>query len=330
AFLYNNLVLVGIAFAVLWGTLFPILSEWVRQEKITVGPPFFNAVNIPLGLLLLALTGIGPLIAWRKASLANLKRQFAIPATSGLVLGALLLALGMRSGHALVTYALAGFVAATILQEFYKGVSARRAIHGESIAVGFVRLIARNRRRYGGYIVHAGIVMLFAAFAGLAFRSEHDITLRTGQQFETDDPYGHHWRFISQGASSDKRFNRIVTSVALETYRDGKPAGFIKSEKRQYFDSAERPTFEPATEVGIQTTAKLDTYVVLAGVRGDVAELRVTFNPLVVWVWIGGALMAIGGLVVMWPQAERRRARQGGYVSVLAPAPAESLTAASV
>jgi cytochrome c-type biogenesis protein CcmF len=330
AFLYNNLVLVGIAFAVLWGTLFPILSEWVRQEKITVGPPFFNAVNIPLGLLLLALTGIGPLIAWRKASLANLKRQFAIPTTSGLVLGALLLALGMRSGHALVTYALAGFVAATILQEFYKGVSARRAIHGESIAVGFVRLIARNRRRYGGYIVHAGIVMLFAAFAGLAFRSEHDITLRTGQQFETDDPYGHHWRFISQGASSDKRFNRIVTSVALETYRDGKPAGFIKSEKRQYFDSAERPTFEPATEVGIQTTAKLDTYVVLAGVRGDVAELRVTFNPLVVWVWIGGALMAIGGLVVMWPQAERRRARQGGYVSVLAPAPAESLTAASV
>jgi len=330
AFLYNNLVLVGIAFAVLWGTLFPILSEWVRQEKITVGPPFFNAVNIPLGLLLLALTGIGPLIAWRKASPANLKRQFAFPATSGLVLGALLLALGMRSGHALVTYALAGFVAATILQEFYKGVSARRTIHGESIGVGFVRLIARNRRRYGGYIVHAGIVMLFAAFAGLAFRSEHDITLRTGQQFETNDPYGHHWRFISQGASSDKRFNRIVTSVALETYRDGKPAGFIKSEKRQYFDSAERPTFEPATEVGIQTTAKLDTYVVLAGVRGDVAELRVTFNPLVVWVWIGGALMAIGGLVVMWPQAERRRARQGGYVSVLAPAPAESLTAASV
>jgi cytochrome c-type biogenesis protein CcmF len=320
AFLYNNLVLVGIAFAVLWGTLFPILSEWVRAEKITVGPPFFNAVNIPLGLLLLGLTGVGPLIAWRKASTANLKRQFAFPATSGVVVGALLLALGMRNGYALVTYTLAGFVAATILQEFYKGVSARRTIHGESIPVGFVRLVARNRRRYGGYIVHAGIVMIFAAFAGLAFRTEHDITLRTGQQYETDDPYGHHWRFVSQGASTDKRANRIVTSVALETYRDGKATGFIKSEKRQYFDSAERPTFEPSTEVGIRTTAKLDTYVVLAGVRGDVAELRVTFNPLVVWVWIGGALMAIGGLVVMWPQAERRRASQAGYVSVLAPA----------
>jgi cytochrome c-type biogenesis protein CcmF len=320
AFLYNNLALVGIAFAVLWGTLFPILSEWVRAEKITVGPPFFNAVNRPLGLLLLALTGIGPLIAWRKASTANLKRQFAIPAVSGLAVGVLLLAFGMGSGYALVTYTLAGFVAATILQEFYKGVSARRAIHGESIPVGFVRLVARNRRRYGGYIVHAGIVMLFAAFAGLAFKTEHDVTLRTGQEFTTTDPYGHQWRFISQGASTDKRLNRMVTSVALETYRDGQPIGFMRSEKRQYFDSAERPTFEPATEVGIRSRPRLDTYVVLAGVRGDVAEMRITFNPLVMWVWLGGALMAIGGLVVMWPQAQRRRAPQAGYVSVLAPA----------
>jgi len=330
AFLYNNLALVGIAFAVLWGTLFPILSEWVRAEKITVGPPFFNAVNIPLGLLLLALTGVGPLIAWRKASTANLKRQFAVPTASGLALGVLLFALGMRSGHALVTYTLAGFVAGTILQEFYKGVSARRTIHGESVPIGFVRLVARNRRRYGGYVVHAGIVMLFAAFAGLAFRTEHDVTLRTGQEFVTNDPYGHHWRFVSQGASTDKRANRMVTSVALETFRDGKPTGFIKSEKRQYFDSADRPTFEPSTEVGIRSTAKLDTYVVLAGVRGDVAELRVTFNPLVVWVWIGGALMAIGGLIVMWPQAQRRRIAQAGYVSVLAPAREPAVAGARV
>ena len=319
AFLYNNLALVGIAFAVLWGTLFPILSEWVRAEKITVGPPFFNAVNVPLGLLLLALTGIGPLIAWRKASVSNLKRQFAVPVSVGASVGVLLLLLGMRNGYALVTYVLCGFVAGTIVQEFLKGVGARRAIHGERLHVGFVRLVARNRRRYGGYIVHAGIVMLFAAFAGLAFRSEHDITLRAGQQFETTDPYGHRWRFVSQGVSTDKRQNRLVTAVALESFRDGQPVGFIRSEKRQYFDSADRPTFEPSTEVGIRTTAKLDTYVVLAGVRGDVAELRVTFNPLVVWVWMGGALMAIGGLVVMWPQADRRRGGQAGYVSVLKP-----------
>jgi cytochrome c-type biogenesis protein CcmF len=320
AFLYNNVALVGIAFAVLWGTLFPILSEWVRAEKITVGPPFFNAVNIPLGLFLLALTGIGPLIAWRRASVSNLRRQFVVPAATGVGVGALLAALGMRNGHALVTYVLAGFVAGTIVQEFYKGVGARRSIHGESIAVGFVRLVARNRRRYGGYIVHAGIVMLFAAFAGLAFRTEHDITLRAGQDFETTDPYGHRWRFVSQGVSTDKRQNRLVTAVALQTFRDGRPVGFIQSEKRQYFDSADRPTFEPSTEVGIRSSAKLDTYVVLAGVRGEVAELRITFNPLVVWVWAGGALMALGGLIVMWPQAERRRQQQPGYVSVLRPA----------
>jgi cytochrome c-type biogenesis protein CcmF len=319
AFLYNNLVLVGIAFSVLWGTLFPILSEWVRGSKITVGPPFFNGVNIPLGLLLLALTGIGPLIAWRKASVQNLKRQFAMPVIGGLSVGALLFALGMRSAHALITYVLCGFVASTILQEFQKGISARRSIHGENVAKAFVRLVARNRRRYGGYVVHAGIVMMFAAFAGLAFKSEHDITLKTGESFETVDPYGHRWRFVSQGVSLYDQMNRRVVAVSLDTYRDGKRLGLIKSEKRQYLDSQGNNTFEPSTEVGINSTAKLDTYVVLAGVSGaDAAEMRVTFNPLVVWVWIGGILMWIGGLVVMWPQAERRRP-QGGYVSVLEP-----------
>src|SRR4051812_16614810 len=133
AFLYNNVVLVGIAFSVLWGTLFPILSEWVRGSKITVGPPFFNTVNVPLGLLLLGLTGVGPLIAWRKASTSNLKRQFAVPVAAGLLVGVMLFALGMRDGYALVAYTLAGFVAATIVQEFQKGISARRNIHGESI-----------------------------------------------------------------------------------------------------------------------------------------------------------------------------------------------------
>ena len=318
AFLYNNLLLVGIAFSVLWGTLFPILSEWVRGEKITVGPPFFNAVNIPLGLLLLGLTGVGPLIAWRKASLSNLRRQFLVPALSGVAFTALLLALGMRNGYALVSYMLAAFVAATIVQEFAKGVGARRSIHRESLPIAFVHLVARNRRRYGGYIVHAGIVMLFAAFAGLAFRKEFDVSLTASQAFEATDPYGRRWRFVSQGVSTAKTLNRLVTAVALEVQRDGKPVGFIKTEKRQYFDSQERPTFEPSTEVGIKTEARLDTYVVLAGVRDDSAELRITFNPLVIWVWIGGALMALGGIVVMWPQAERRR--QSGYAAQLRPA----------
>ncbi|MDQ6736642.1 MAG: heme lyase CcmF/NrfE family subunit [Gemmatimonadota bacterium] len=323
AFLYNNLVLVGIAFSVLWGTLFPILTEAVRGTKITVGPPFFNSVNIPLGLLLLLLTGIGPLIAWRRASLANLQRQFTIPAAALVLVPALLFAAGMRSTSALIAYAFAGFVSATILQEFYKGVNARRSMYGESVGSAFIRLIARNRRRYGGYIVHAGIVIIFCAFAGLAFKSENDLTISAGDTKALTDPFGHHWTFTSQGVSRYDVLNREVTAVALETRRDGKPMGVITSEKRQYFSGTDPnnrvPTFEPATAVGIMGSFSQDVYVTLAGVTGqDTGEIRITFNPLVRWVWLGGACMAIGGLIVMWPQAERRR-KQGGYVTTLRP-----------
>jgi cytochrome c-type biogenesis protein CcmF len=325
AFLYNNLVLVGIAFAVLWGTVFPILSEWATGNKITVGPPFFNTVNVPLGLLLLALTGIGPLIAWRRASVSNLKRQFASPALFGIVVAVALFALGMRASYSLVAYALCGFVTGTIVQEFYKGVRARQTIHEESLIPAFMHLVERNRRRYGGYIVHVGIVMLFAAFAGMAFRTENDVTLKAGETFDTRDPYGHQWRFVSQGVSTSNRPDRDVIAVGLEAFRDGKRLGIITSEKRQYLDSQHNTLFEPITEVGIRSTAKLDTYVVLAGVRGnDIAELRVTFNPLVMWVWTGGFVMMIGGLIVMWPQAERRPV-QAGYAATIkaSQAPAE-------
>ncbi|HWE42308.1 MAG TPA: heme lyase CcmF/NrfE family subunit [Gemmatimonadaceae bacterium] len=319
AFLYNNLLLCGIAFSVLWGTLFPILSEWVRGTKITVGPPFFNAVNIPLGLALLALTGVGPLIAWRRASVSNLKRQFVAPAISGLAVGALLLALGMRDGYAVVSYTLAGFVAATIVQEFVKGTRARRTIHGEALPLALARLVARNRRRYGGYVVHLGIVVLFSAFAGMAFKQENDVTLKPGESFTVKDPWGHQWRFVSQGVSRFEASNRDVLAIGLDTYRDGKRIGVLTSEQRQYRDSRGNPTFNPSTEVGIYGTLKEDTYVVLAGVTGDeTAELRISFNPLVWWVWYGGAIMAIGGLIVMWPAAEKRRPTSG-YRASLAP-----------
>jgi cytochrome c-type biogenesis protein CcmF len=319
AFLYNNLVLVGIAFSVLWGTLFPILSEAVRGEKITVGPPFFNTVNIPLGLLLLLLTGIGPLIAWRRASVSNLRRQFTVPVSFGLVAGGALLVAGMRDPYAVICYALAGFVLGTILQEFQKGVSARMRMHGENVAAAFVRLVGRNRRRYGGYIVHFGMLMMFAAFAGLAFKKEMDVTLAPGQSTATVDPWGHRWKFTSTGVSQFKALNRYVTAVSLDVERDGKRAGILTSEKRQHVDSQDQPTFEPSTEVGIMGSLRQDVYLVLAGItQGETAEVRITFNPLVEWVWYGGIIMAIGGLIVMWPQAERRRT-QSGYAAVLAP-----------
>jgi cytochrome c-type biogenesis protein CcmF len=317
AFLYNNLVLVGIAFSVLWGTLFPILSEAVRGTKITVGESFFNTVNVPLGLVLLALTGIGPLIAWRKASVANIQRQFAFPAALGLMVGASLFTLGIRELSPLIAWTLCGFVSGTILQEFWKGVGARRRMYGENPVMALLHLVERNRRRYGGYIVHAGIVILFAAFAGMAFKQEHDVTLRDGESFTTTDPYGRSWTFTSQGISQFKALNRDVVALAILPTMEGRALPILTSEKRQHFDSRGNPQFQPSTEVGIMETARQDVYLVLAGVIGDRAEVRINFNPLVVWVWYGGVLMAIGGLIVMWPQAER--ARQGGYVAELAP-----------
>jgi cytochrome c-type biogenesis protein CcmF len=320
AFLYNNVVLVGIAFSVLWGTIFPIITEAVRGEKITVGPPFFNAVNIPLGLALLLLTGVGPLIAWRRASIANLQRQFLNPVMAGITAGVALLLFGMRDFTAILAYVFAAFVAMTVIQEFYKGVGARRRMYGEGIAAAFARLVSRNRRRYGGYIVHMGVVVIFAAFAGLAFKKEFDLTLKSGDSKQLTDPFGHEWTFVSQGISQYNLLNREVTALALDLTRDGKSAGVLTTEKRQHVDSRGAPTFEPSTEVGIRESWKQDVYVVLAGVREDQsAEIRVTFNPLVRWVWLGGGLMALGGIIVMWPQAERKKA-QSGYSVAMPPA----------
>jgi cytochrome c-type biogenesis protein CcmF len=318
AFLFNNLLLVGIAFSVLWGTLFPILSELVRGTKITVGPPFFNRVNVPLGLLLLGLTGIGPLIAWRKASTANLRRQFIAPLVSGLVTLGALLALGLRDFYAVTALALAGFVAGTIAQEFFRGVRARRRMHHESVLRAFSRLIARNRRRYGGYIVHAGILIYFVAFAGYAFKREQEATLKPGDTVEMKSPFGHTYRFTHLGVSQFEALNRVVSAATIEISKDGRAAGIMTSEKRQHVDGFGRPTFEPSTEVGIRSNLQEDIYIVYAGsVEGtEEAVYRFNINPLVWWVWFGGAVLMLGGLITLWPgggPVTRPRRAQAGY-----------------
>jgi cytochrome c-type biogenesis protein CcmF len=309
---------------VLWGTLFPILSELVRGSKITVGPPFFNRVNVPLGLLLLGLTGIGPLIAWRKASAANLRRQFIAPVASGLVTLAVLLALGVGDFYAVTALALAGFVAGTIGQEFYRGVRARRRMHAESTHVAFARLIGRNRRRYGGYIVHVGILTYFVAFSGMAFKRQQEATLKPGDSVEMKSPFGHTYRFTHLGVSQFETLNRIVSAATVEVAKDGKPAGLMVSEKRQHVDSFKRPTFEPSTEVGIRSNLQEDVYIVYAGsVEGtEEAVYRFTINPLVWWVWFGGFILVCGGLVTLWPgggpsMAGPRRVQSGYEVSLV-------------
>ncbi len=307
AFLFNNLVLVGIAFSVLWGTLFPILSEAVRGTKITVGPPFFNRVNVPLGLLLLALTGIGPLVAWRRASPRNLRRQFVGPVTTGFLTLAALLALGIRDPYPLVAVALAGFTAATIVQEFHRGMRARMRMHGEAPPLALARLVARNRRRYGGYLVHAGILIYFVAFAGMAFKAEREATLRPGESVELRSPFGHTYQLTHVGISQYETLNRIVSAASVEVRRDGLRLGLVTSEKRQHVDSFKRPTFEPSTEVGIRSDLREDLYVVFAGaVNGtEQAVYRFNLNPLVWWVWFGGGVLVLGGLITMWPGAPK-------------------------
>ena len=316
SFLFNNLLLIGIAFSVLWGTLFPILSELVQGTKVTVGPPFFNQVNVPLGLALLALTGIGPLIAWRRASLPNLQRKFAVPATAGAFMLLVLLVGGMRDLYALLAIALGGFVAATIVQEFARGTRARHRQYGEAYPLALARLLARNRRRYGGYIVHTGIVILFVAFAGMAFKTETEATLRPGESASLRSPYGQTYTFTHLGISQYDALNRQITAATVEVRRNGKPIGFLTPEKRQHVDGLGRPTFQPSTEPGIMSMLREDLYGVLGGtVAGtEQAVFRFTINPLVWWVWYGGMIVALGGLIVMWPGGSpAARRAQAGY-----------------
>src|SRR6059036_227768 len=303
SFLFNNLLFIGIAFSVLWGTLFPILSELVQGTKVTVGPPFFNQVNIPLGLALLALTGIGPLIAWRRASVPNLQRQFAVPGTVGVFTALILLVAGMRDFYALMAIGLGGFVTGTVAQEFARGARARHRQYGEGYALALGRLLARNRRRYGGYIVHTGIVILFVAFAGMAFKTEIEATLKPGESASIRSPYGWTYRLTHLGISQYDALNRQVTAATLDVTRDGKPLGVLTTEKRQHVDALGRPTFQPSTEVGIRSDVREDLYVVLGGVVNgtEQAVFRFTINPLVWWVWYGGMIVALGGLIVMWP-----------------------------
>ena len=323
AFLFNNLILIVIAFSVLWGTLFPIISEAVRGTKVTVGPPFFNQVNVPLGLFLLLLTGIGPLIAWRRASTENLKRQFLWPVAAMLVTAAALGLVRMSDGWSIVAYALGAFVVVTVAQEFVRGTGARHRLHAEAYPLALVRLIGRNRRRYGGYVVHLGIVMLFAAFAGLAFKSDTEVTLKPGQSVDVKSPYGYTYHITHQGISQYEQLNRFVTAASVDVTRAGKYIGTMKSEKRQHLDSFGNPTFEPSTAVAIHSDLREDLYVVFAGaVNGtEEAVYRITINPLVWWVWYGGLVLAIGGLITLWPTAQgptpvsRRRAEPSGYVA---------------
>ncbi len=307
AFLMNNLILLGAAFAVLWGTLFPLISEGVSGEKVAVGPPFFNRVNIPIGLILLALTGIGPVIAWRKASLRNLQRNFTVPVMMATAVLIGLTIAGVRGFYAMATFGIAGFVLTVLVTEFWKGTKARARIEGEGFAIAFVHLIGRNRRRWGGYIVHVGIVLIFTAFAGSSFNSEVRQSMEPGDQILVPSPYGHEYVLTYEGLSSARDANKWEWVALMSVSREGRDLGTIQSKKRLYVT-----TEQPITEVGIRPGPVEDLYVILAAVddwEGAVANdptaqqatFQVLVKPLVSWIWYGGLVVTLGALIALWP-----------------------------
>ncbi len=299
AFLFNNLVLVGIAFAVFWGTIFPVISEAVRGVKITVGPPFFNQVNGPLALALIFLMGVGPLIAWRRATRKNLVQSFAAPALVGVAAGLLAFAWGIRGWYVLTGFSLAAFVLGTVAVEFERGVMARRRMVHESPPRALVNLVAKNNRRYGGYIVHVGVALAFVAIIGSSFfKTEVKRSVREGQSFEIG-PY----RLVYLGLSSLDTAHMENLTARLSVMRHGKMVEVLEPAKLFY----KRPQ-QPATKVAIRATLASDLYVVLAGVddKSGLATFDVFLTPLVSWLWLGGMMMALGTVVGMWPNAHER------------------------
>ncbi|MGH7426425.1 MAG: cytochrome c-type biogenesis CcmF C-terminal domain-containing protein, partial [Candidatus Methylomirabilales bacterium] len=289
-FLYNNLLFVAIAFTVLWGTLYPILVEAVRGAKISVGPPYFNSVVGPLGLSLLGLTGLGPLVAWRRASGKGLARQVATPLAAGAsVMGVLALG-GIRSGGALLALGLCVFSAAAILGEFFRGAKAHRSVERLGWLGALRRVIGRNRRRYGGYIVHLGVILIFLGLAGAAFRLSWTGTLEVGETFRIG-PYS--LRYLEPRVYSDEE--KMVMMAVMEVSRGDRRVGTLRPQRNFHF--AQR---QGQSEIGLRTTLSEDLYLAVTGIdRSQAVTLRAWVNPLVVWIWIGGAVMAAGMVVIL-------------------------------
>ena len=293
SFLFNNLLLLVACVAVLSGTLFPVFSEWFTGDRISVGAPFFNKVNIPIGLLLLFLTGVGPLLAWRKTSAESLKRNFGWPMGIGLVGGIVVFALGFREFYSLICLILCVFVAATVVLEFYRGARVIRARSSASFAASAIDLTMRNTRRYGGYIVHMGMVFVFIGIAGAAFNRDVQKDMQQGQSMQIG-PY----TLVLQGFDTKAEKNYTAQRMIVEVLRDNKPMMMLYPEKRRF-----ATTVENGTMVAIYSTLKEDLYVVYAGQSPEtqLPVMHVFLNPLVKWIWFGGVVVVFGTLVALLP-----------------------------
>ncbi len=306
SFMFNNLILVGAAFAVLWGTMFPMISEAVRGQKITVGPPFFNQVMIPIGLLLLLLTGICPLIAWRKASWINTRKNFVAPFAITLLGAIALFAVGVREPLPMISFTICLFVGATIGMEIIRGGLARASGGKESLFMAFINLFWRNKRRYGGYVIHIGVILVFIGFTGAWYNQETEKTVFPGDKIEIKDYVLTYYK--NERSQPKKTLEETVATLLVE--KNGEKIGYVFPERNVHYMVNVRGDLvpQPTSEVAIRTTYKEDLYVIFASLNEDgSATFKVHVNPLVKWLWLGGLIIGLGCILAMWPDKRERK-----------------------
>ncbi len=303
SFLFNNLVLLAACFAVFWGTLFPVISEIVTGEQISVGAPFFNKVNIPIGLFLLLLTGIGPLLAWRKTSYESMRRIFMWPVLAGVITAVFVVVTVTRSIYPVMSFALSAFVTATLVSEFWRAGRARMRSTKENLLLALARVTSINKRRYGGYIVHFSMVLLFIGFTGQAFTIEGWGEVLAGESFTVGE-----YEFKCNSVVDLEDPNWVGMAADLTVMKAGKEVARLKPERR-YYHASEQTT----SEVRIESGPVEDVYVVFAGMNEDTnkAIIQVWINPLVMWVWVGTLVMVLGTVFTILPNRKERQLRRG-------------------
>jgi cytochrome c-type biogenesis protein CcmF len=314
SFLFNNLILLASCFAILWGTLFPVIMEALTNEKETIDSPYYLSVVVPIGLFLLFLTGVGPLIAWRRSSLDSLRRAFLIPAVAGLAAVAGLVASGIRNPMALISFGLCAFVITTILSEFWKGSRAISTKESLALPHAAFELTWRNTRRYGGYLVHLGIVSIFVGFTGSAFNLHETRNVGLGETVR----FGHYdlkLASVNDGANSNYEFSH----AAVEVFRNGKEITLLEPEIRLY-----RASQSQNSVVGIRRALNEDLYVNYAGVLpdGSKATLQLYAFPLVSWIWIGFWIVLSGTVICLIPSKVRYQYARTEVVGLASQQPA--------
>jgi len=298
SFVLNNWVFVALLAMVFWGTLFPVFSELAVGRRIAVGPKYFNLLGGMLAIPLLLLTGLGPLIAWRKASVSNLRNQFTWPVLVGVITAAAVwTVVGDRlTAYALSMWSLCAFVTATIVQEYARAIRARVRKGEENAFQAFAALMGKNQQRYGGYIVHLGVVLIMVGTAGSVLNQEQLKNLSPGNEFQFRE---YRLEYLSAEPIPAQHYGGAVARLAL--YRDDEPMGVMTPEKRMYWLEQ-----QPASVPSVYSTLREDLYVILTSIEHDgSATFKIYRNPLVNWIWIGSYVFVLGSVLVMWPQPSR-------------------------